>query len=128
VSYVAGSVAESIADILRTNRFRASQEIQMHDDIQTVLSRNNIPWEHEVGIGKAGRIDFVAGETIRVGIEVKTKGGFNSVAAQVHRYLTCEQLDALILITAKASHRPIQMLENPRQIPFHVIFTGFNAI
>lgn len=50
------------------------------------------------------------------GIEVKIKGSLTEVTRQVHRYAQSEQVESLILITARGSHRGLPREMNGKRV------------
>lgn len=85
-----------LAAAIRCHRYRFSSEIGLQDGIALVLGDAAIAVQREVRLSFRDRIDFLAGD---VGIEVKVKGSFSSVVAQLLRYTTHDRVAALILVT-----------------------------
>ncbi|MGU3387199.1 hypothetical protein ACLBYG_22005 [Methylobacterium sp. D53M] len=96
--------AHALCAVLRGKRMRCSTEIQLQDDIASVLTAAGIAFERERWLGpETGRIDFIAGG---VGLEVKVKGGAREIYRQVARYCDHREIDALVLATTRAVSLP----------------------
>lgn len=88
-----------LVDLLRSHRFRFSSEVELQDMVERVLKEAEIPHQREWDLGVAGRIDFfVYGD---IGLEIKTKGSPTQVAAQVLRYCERDEIDYVVLLTAR---------------------------
>lgn len=83
---------------LTGHSFRFSSERDLQDGIEQVLNRLSIANKREARLTNEERVDFLVG---RVAVEVKTAGNRVSVMRQLSRYAQCEDVDAIVLVTAK---------------------------
>ena len=89
----------NLVELLRSHRFRFSSEEELQSMVERVLKEAEIPHQREWDLGAAGRIDFlVEGD---IGLEIKTKGSPTQVAAQVLRYCERDEIDCVVLLTAR---------------------------
>lgn len=68
-------------------------------------------------------MDSVPTRPVQLGLEVKTKGAPTEIAAQLIRYAERDEIDGLLLVTAKTSHRhafPVDLLGKP----LHLLIVG----
>ncbi len=96
---------QSIVDALKCIRVPAVPgEYDLHEEIDAALSAADIAHHHEYSLGAHCRIDFLAG---RIGIEVKKgRPAPRALRQQVSRYLSSQDLDALIVVTQHAVSLP----------------------
>lgn len=85
--------------LLERYRFDESTEDALQRGVAEVLGRESIPFTREVQITRRDRIDFLVGA---VGIECKTAGGLSPLVRQLHRYALADQVQSLIVLTARA--------------------------
>ncbi len=87
------------------------EEYEIHAMIDRALTDASIPHIHEFRIAPGRRIDFICE---RIGIEVK-KGRPQSAALrrQAEKYLSDDQLDALIVVLQKPCHLPDAICGKP---------------
>ena len=79
-------------------------EYDIHALISEALVEDSIEFRHEAPLAPRCRIDFLAEG---VGIEVKKGRPARAIVLkQVARYLACEQVDALILVSEKEIRLP----------------------
>ena len=87
------------------------EEYAIHAEIDRALTKANIPHMHEYRIASGRRIDFICG---RIGIEVKKARPQSALLRrQAEKYLTGEQLDALIVVLQKPCHLPDTICGKP---------------
>lgn len=96
--------AAAIIEAIAGQRFLWATEDDLQRGLDAALTGAGFTVEREVRLNSADRIDLLIG---RVGIEVKITGAWKNVGRQLERYLRSDQLDDLILVTCKASHRRI---------------------
>jgi hypothetical protein len=78
-------------------------ETDLHAELADALSAAGHDVRREVRLSDgASRIDMLVD---RVGIEVKVDGTWKAVAWQLLRYAKCDEIDELVLVTTRASHR-----------------------
>jgi len=95
-----GIEVEAVMKALGARRLTFRTEAELQDLIGRVFSEAKIPFEREVRLGPASRIDFIVGEDI--GLEVKVDGSPSAVAEQILRYCGSPRLSCVLLVTSKA--------------------------
>ena len=106
----------AFVELVKTYRYSVASEDSFQRGVEQVLHRNDIPFLREYPLGpEFGRIDFYLPRQ-KLGIELKVKGSPSQVLRQLHRYAQSPDVDALILLTARAglSFPPMRM--NGREI------------
>lgn len=94
--------AEDVIAVLRRYRYRFTCERDLQVGIASALDAAGIAFIREYRLeDDKGIIDFWI-EQGQVGIECKIKGTLPDVTRQLFRYSESNQVDALILVTAKA--------------------------
>ncbi|MCL2867117.1 MAG: hypothetical protein FWF47_05070 [Clostridia bacterium] len=89
-------------------------EYHLHDMVRHALAEHGLHPAHEVKLGPRMRIDFKCGS---VGIEVKKgRPQPGRLLGQIRRYLACEQLDALIIVSERCTQVPKQVNGKPVRI------------
>lgn len=108
--------AADVAGLLTRHRFVAPDEYALHAAIADILDGAGILFRREVSLSARDRIDFLT--AFRVGIEVKAAGQPARVLAQLGRYAASPEVDALILVTTRATHRglPDTVGEKPLRV------------
>lgn len=83
-------------------RLAYGDEIRLHAQLEEVITRAlpDEPLEREYALGAAGRIDVYL-PALRLGLEVKVKGGPSAVQRQLQRYLAAPEIEHLVLITSR---------------------------
>lgn len=103
------------------HRFPLEDEKQTQAEIALALGRAGVLAMREVPIA-GGVIDFVAefgevslvtGRNIRIGIEVKIKGGAAAIGRQLKGYAAEDGLDGLLLVTSRAMALPVEIGGKP---------------
>jgi hypothetical protein len=95
---------------LRRVRMRVSNEAALQQSIEEALAGNDIPYEREVRLSAAERIDFMVGG---IGIEAKCRYSKRSIFRQLERYAARGEITALILITGTAMGLPAEIGGKP---------------
>lgn len=90
---------------LRGVRFHASGEASLQAAIADVFARHDIPFEREVALAAADRVDFLVGGDLAV--EVKVDGALSAVTRQLHRYAQHGGVRELVLVTTLLRHRGV---------------------
>jgi len=105
--------------LLRRCRFRFSNEAALQAQITEALTRLGEPHKREHQLGTVGRIDFLVG---RVGVEVKVRGATSEIGWQLLRYAEHQDIDGILLVTAKARHTelPPRMNDKPLRV-YHLL-------
>lgn len=91
-----------LARRLENYRFRFGNEKDLQDGVALALFHEDVLFTREQKLARSGTIDFLVG---RIGIECKVDGGASAVLAQLQRYALTTELDALILVTSRHTHR-----------------------
>lgn len=91
-----------LAATLPQYRLAYGDEIRLHAQLEDVITRAlpDEPLVREHSLGAAGRIDFYL-PALRLGLEVKVKGGPSAVQRQLQRYLAARDIAQLVLITSR---------------------------
>lgn len=90
-----------IVQAVKAYRFHYSNEKELQEAVGRALLTAKIPHEREKILPDGfGTIDFlVAGG---IGIEIKIKGSPSAVTRQLLRYLKCEAISELVLVTGRS--------------------------
>jgi hypothetical protein len=86
---------ENICKVFSAYRYNFQDENSLQEGMALALTRNAIAFEREVRLDAKNRPDFMIGS---VAVEVKIKGSFAEFLRQAHRYLSLEQVTALIVV------------------------------
>ncbi len=94
-----------IVSVLAAVRVPAQpEEYDIHAAIARALSGAGLEFEHEYRLGPRRRIDFRVG---RVGIEVKKgRPATSALTEQLRRYLSSDDLDAVVVVTQRITALP----------------------
>ncbi len=88
---------EAIFQCLANRRFPLNNEIVTQDAIESAFKESGIPYEREVRLDAANRIDFMVGD---IGCEVKVKGHSKmQIFRQMERYSEFDGIKELMLVT-----------------------------
>lgn len=95
--------AAVVADVLGRWRYSYHDELALHAGMaQALAARLPGAARAEVRLSLRDRIDFLVG---RVGVECKVAYGAATVLRQLERYAASDEVDDLLLVTTKATHR-----------------------
>lgn len=86
---------ENICKVFSAYRYNFQDEVTLQDGMAIALERHNIAFEREVRLDAKNRPDFMIG---KVAVEVKIKGTFAEFLRQADRYLSLDQITALIVV------------------------------
>ena len=87
------------------------EEYDIHAQVAEALGAEGIPFIHEYPLAPRCRIDFKAG---CVGIEVKKgRPASNDLVRQLRRYLASDELEAVVVVTQRATALPERILGKP---------------
>jgi predicted SpoU family rRNA methylase len=89
-----------ISAALQARRFRHTNEKELQDGIESVLTEIGARFEREKQLGPKDRVDFFV--KAGIALEVKIKGSLADVTRQLHRYAEHDQVQSILLVTAKA--------------------------
>ena len=89
-------------------------EYDLHRLVMDTLSRQGVPFAHEVSLAPRCRIDLMCGG---VGIEIK-RGRVEraKVLRQLTRYAACDRVAGLILVTEKSLGMPREIGGKPVRV------------
>lgn len=99
----AAVVAElhQVMDVLRSTRFLWATEDELQRGVAEAFAAAGLGFVREARLDSHSRPDFLVG---RVAVEVKVAGAQGAVYRQLARYARSDQVDAVVLVTACASH------------------------
>lgn len=97
-----GLSCRKITELLMSFQFNVSDEKELQEAIRQIFTENNIPFEREVVLSSADKIDFMVGA---IGIEVKVGFSYNEVIRQLHRYAQLDAIVELVLVTTRSQHQ-----------------------
>lgn len=120
---LAGVVRVVVATI-RTARIRYVSEHELQAGLAQVLAIAGLDVQEEVRLNDRDRIDLLVQRddlAPRVGVEVKVAGAPRDVDRQLARYAESPMVDALVLVTNRARHRPPATLAGK---PVATVFLG----
>lgn len=87
----------AVMGALSRHRFTFQNEAELQAGIERALATDGVTFQREAALNERDRIDFLVLGTL--GVEVKIKGGANSVIRQIHRY-ACSSVEAVLLVTS----------------------------
>lgn len=125
VDQPAGAIVRALLDLARY-RLPIGDEIRLHYAIERVLPEI-VPGElvePEKHLDRFSRIDFYI-PRVKVGVEVKVKGGAGDVTRQLARYAESLEIDHLVFVTGRV--HLAALFDGVAQInnkPFTVISVG----
>jgi hypothetical protein len=92
------TTSAALLSVLRSHRFNEATEALLQAGIADALSSCGVPFEREVRLSAADRIDFMVGS---IGLECKIDGSLPAVIRQLHRYAQFERVTELVLLTTR---------------------------
>ena len=111
---------QDLATLLRSYTYQFTSELELQDAVEQVLTQHEIGYTREGYLDGLDRIDFLVGD---IGIEIKIDGSLSAVTRQIHRYLQCDQLNGLILLSGRYNHTRV-----PREMNGKPVLTVWNAV
>ncbi len=115
---------DALVDLFANAFIPVTTERKMQQAVEDLLRDHKAAYSRESKIGVRDRIDFLCD---RVGIETKIAGSYVEVACQLLRYAESPEIDSIILITNRATHRELDGLANENHKPIRVVFVAFNG-
>lgn len=98
------SIARVISALAAVRVPAQPEEYDIHAAVAEALAGAGLEYAHEYKLGPRRRIDFRVG---RVGIEVKKgRPATSALTEQLRRYLESDDLDAVIVVTQRATALP----------------------
>jgi hypothetical protein len=94
---------EQVDRLIRSHRFRYTDEDQLQAGITAVLEEAGLNPEREVRLGRRDRVDIMVGG---IAIEVKIAGTAASAFMQLQRYAEHDEVEALVLVTSQYQRLP----------------------
>lgn len=96
---------ESLLQVLLGYSYRYANELELQDGVQDVLKQAGYTFRREYIAGQ-DRIDFlVNADGVTVALECKIKGGPTTVLEQLLRYANQPEIDSVLLVTSRHTHR-----------------------
>lgn len=95
------TLAHRISDLVTTRHFRYTNERDIQNALENLLTNEGMDAQREVHLAPRDRIDLLVEN---VGIEVKIGGSDITAFAQCQRYAHSDRIDHLILVTTRVSH------------------------
>ena len=92
---------DELCEVLGGYRFNHTSEVELQDGVAEALGRHGIEYEREALLDGRDRIDFLVGD---LGLEIKVDGSLSLVTRQVHRYLQCERVSGVVVLTSRQKH------------------------
>ena len=87
------------------------EEYDIHAAVARALADAELEYEHEYRLGPRRRVDFRVG---RIGIEVKKgRPASSKLAEQLRRYLESDGIDAIVVVTQRATALPATIAGKP---------------
>lgn len=113
------AVLVEIQKALKRKRLDLSDEKRLQSDIASAFTNHGIPFSREVAVGAGDIVDFMVGG---IALEVKIRGGGSAmnIYRQVERYCKSDQVEVLVLMTAKTMTLP----ESINGKPVYVLSLG----
>lgn len=93
------AVLSYLKSVLTRYRFSVLDEKQTQAQIERVFTEHQIPFKREVRLADSGVIDFIVGQNISIGLEVKVKTNKMATYRQCKRYCESGALNAISLLT-----------------------------
>lgn len=109
-----------LAELLRGYRLPFGTEAELQAAVARVLDEIGIEHSREFRFSPRDRIDFLAANGI--GIECKIDGSPSQVLGQLLRYAERDEVQALILVTSRHTHRMKMTKLNGK--PFVIVWIG----
>lgn len=99
------ALLDQIEDAVTERALTYITEAQLQAELERVFADHGIDAAREVRLSDGrSRIDFLAART---GIEIKVDSSWTEVSRQLNRYAKCDEIDQLVLITSKVTHRQV---------------------
>lgn len=95
--------ASDIVAVIHRAQLRYATEAELQEGVAFALTAAGFVVRREVPLTARDRIDLLVG---RIGVEVKIAGMPRNVDRQLLRYAQSDLVDALLLVTNRARHRP----------------------
>lgn len=89
-----------LVELLELYRYDESSEDALQRGVAEALAAAELPFAREVPLTRWDRIDFLVNG---IGVECKIGGSLSDLVRQLHRYAQAEQVDALVVVTTRAS-------------------------
>jgi len=89
----------AIVNLVLKTKFSFGNELDVQDGLAELFTRNRVPFEREVVLSPADRIDFLLENGL--GVEVKIDRSLTSVTRQLFRYAKDDRIQSLLLVTSR---------------------------
>lgn len=107
---------DEIVAVLRSYKLPFGEEQRLQDAVEEALREHKLEFRREHILRPGDRIDFLVGT---IGIECKVEGSPAAVLSQLLRYAESNEVDGLILVTTRNTHR--MAVTELGGKPFHLI-------
>lgn len=114
--------SDLVCTVINSYRYFHGNEDGLQVGIMTALLTHGLPAVREVHLNLKDRVDILVGD---VGVEVKVRGGVESLLRQLQRYATHDRIGALVVVTTMARHRALPTTVGGK--PVRVIHLGGTA-
>ena len=88
------------AELFENRLPTSSDEVALQDLIESVIDATGVPYEREVRLSAADRIDFLVAPG--VGMEVKVAGSLPALLRQLQRYAQHDRVGGLLVVTNRS--------------------------
>lgn len=96
------ATSDDIVQALLAFRLPVGDEAAFQEGVAAALAARGVAFTREFALSAGrGRIDFYLPDD-RIGLELKVQGSPSDVARQLQRYALAPEIDALVLVTARA--------------------------
>lgn len=109
--------SDIVSNLISTHRFHFTCEEDLQAGIESLLRGAELPYIREARLSPRDRPDFF---TKGLAIEIKVKGSRTNVLRQLMRYAKNEQVEEILLVTTRSSHRA--MPETIGGVPLSVAY------
>lgn len=119
-------VCHALAEYLRAFRFHYGNEDDLQRGIERALRGADAQFTREAILpGVFGRLDFMVHAKFEMAIECKVEGAMSSVGRQLQRYLKCDEVDGIVLVTSKRRHK--KFAQSYEGKPVEIVWLGDGA-
>lgn len=97
------SVIGRVTRAIQGHRYRFTSEAELQAGIDQVLRDAGLEFRRECVLSDTDRLDFFVDD--RVAVEIKIKGSLTELMRQVAYYAEYPQIESVVVVTSKNSHR-----------------------
>lgn len=107
--------------LLSRYRFNFTNEREMQDGIELILTACNEPYEREFILSAEDRPDFFVGG---VCIECKVGGSLSDLSRQIERYTRDQRVTGILVVTNRVRHNSVSQTINGKPVLVHSVVMG----